>query len=164
MEARKKVKSAVGATSQANKLIQEEAQNLLELLGVKGSVEVAQDTENELFNVQVETDQAAILIGHRGETLGAFQLILRQIVYTAIQTGIQIVVNIGDWRAKREGTLRALANNAASRAKATGELQHLYDLSPSERRFVHVELSEDPEILTESEGEGRDRHLVVKPR
>src|SRR3989344_2264810 len=102
MEARKKVKSAVGATSQANKLIQEEAQNLLELLGVKGSVEVAQDTENELFNVQIETDQAAILIGHRGETLGAFQLILRQIVYTAIQTGIQIVVNIGDWRAKRE--------------------------------------------------------------
>lgn len=147
-----------------NELIKLEAERLLELLGVEGSVEVSQDTENQLYTVQVETDQAAILIGHRGETLGAFQLILRQIVFVRNQEPAQIVVNVGDWRTKREDTLRALAFSAASRAKSTGAPQHLYDLSPSERRFVHMELSEDSEVLTESEGEGRDRHLVVKPR
>ncbi len=145
-----------------DELIKNEAQELLELLGVEGSVEVA--CEGEIYTVQIETEQAAILIGHRGETLGALQLMLRQIIFAKIQEGLQIVVNVGDWRAKREDTLTALANSAANRAKSFGQEQHLYDLSPTDRRFVHMLLGEDHDVSTESEGEGRDRHLVVKPR
>lgn len=149
---------------EASDVIQTEAGKLLELVGVEGTVSVEYSKKDELYSIQIETDSAAILIGHRGETLGAFQTILRQIVFGKTQSISQIIVNIGDWRAKREDTLTALASNASTRAKNTGQEQHLYDLSPSDRRFVHLLLSEDSGVSTESEGEGRDRHLVVKPK
>ena len=160
MAARKKVEKV----DQVEKVVKEEADRRLEFLGIEGAVEVLQDKDNNFYTVQIETEQAAILIGHRGETLGALQTILRQIVFGKTQESAQVIVNIGDWRAKREDTLTTLANNASTRAKNTGQEQHLYDLSPSDRRFVHMLFSEDSEIVTESEGEGRDRHLVVKPR
>jgi spoIIIJ-associated protein len=81
------------------------------------------------------------------------------------QTGewVRIVVDIGDWRQKHESHLASLAQAAAERAKATGEPQPLYNLTPSQRRVVHLALVGRDDVATESQGEGASRYLVVKP-
>lgn len=144
------------------KVSKEQAEELLKFVGIEGSVEATEDEENEFVNIQIETDQAGVLIGHRGETLSSFQTILRQIAFKRSGEAINILVNVGDWKTKREETLKNIAQNAANKAKNTGIAQHIYDLTPSERRFIHVLLADDSEIVTESEGEGRERHLIIK--
>lgn len=140
------------------------AQTLLDLLGVKGEVAVGEDKENEALSVNITTDDAGILIGRHGETISAFQVVLGQILQK--QTGVwqRVLVDTGDYRTKQEEMLKSLAEQAAERVKQTGDPYTVYDLTSSQRRYVHMLLAEDPQIITESEGEGRERHLVVKPR
>lgn len=164
MPVRKKVAKVSKVSKVPEEQIKSVAQELLAMLLVEGSVEVTEDKENEVFNVQIETDQAGILIGHRGETLSSFQIILKQIVFNQGLADARLVVNVGDWKDKREETLKAIAQSAVSKVRNMGTPAHIYDLSPADRRFVHILLSEEPEVVTESEGEGRDRHLVVKPK
>ena len=74
----------------------------------------------------------------------------------------RVVVNVGDYREKEEEYLRNLAQSTAQRAKETGEPQSLYNLKSWQRRIVHMALSEDKDLTTESVGEGEERYLVVK--
>jgi spoIIIJ-associated protein len=76
----------------------------------------------------------------------------------------RLAVNVGDWRERQEEQLTKLAKEVAERAKQTGQVQPLYNLTPSQRRVVHLVLSEDPDIETESTGEGPERYLMVKPK
>lgn len=143
--------------------------SLLGYLGIEASVDVEIDKGEQLVKGQIEPAVPGILIGRHGETLMALQylagLILRsRLGWQSGEDGYHVVLNVGDWRLRREETVKALAVSASERAKSTGEPQTLYDLFPSERRLVHVLLSGDSEVTTESEGEGRDRRLVVKPR
>ncbi|MBI2590370.1 MAG: KH domain-containing protein [Candidatus Blackburnbacteria bacterium] len=144
-------------------LIKEIVEELLRLAGIEGSAEVAEDKENGFFNVQIETEQAGVLIGHRGETLSSLQTVVRQIAFNKLGENTNILINVGDWKTKREETLKNIAQVAVNKVKNTGVAQHVYDLTPAERRFVHVLLEDDGEVVTESEGEGRERHLVIKP-
>lgn len=140
------------------------AEELINLLGIKGNTSVEEDKENDALRVQVDAEEAGVLIGHHGETIDAFQFLLAQIVRQRTGEAKRLLVNVGDWREKREETLRNLAQNAADKVRQSGEPYHIYDLSPAERRVVHIELTEEKDIVTESEGEGRERHLVVKPK
>lgn len=140
------------------------AGELIDLLGIEAEVGVEEDKENDAFRVQLDTKEAGILIGHHGETIDALQFLLAQIVRQRANETKRILVNVGDWRQKREETLKRLARNAVDKVKQTGEPHHIYDLTPAERRVVHIELSEEKDVVTESEGEGRERHLVVKPK
>ena len=148
---------------QTEDLIKSTAEELLSLLGAEGTVTVSEDKENEAYNVDVEAEEAGILIGHHGDTIDALQLVLNQSLFSKLD-GKRVVLNIGNWRERRKETILSLADNIVARVLETGEPQPIYDLTPSERRTVHMHLSENTDIVTESEGEGRDRHLVVKPR
>ena len=138
----------------------------MELLGATGEVTVSENSEEESYDANIKTEDAGILIGHHGETIDAIQLIVNQTLFSKLpeEERKRVMVNIGDWRERRKDTLLHLADSLAARALETGEAQPIYDLTPSERRILHVYLEENKEVVTESEGEGRDRHLVVKPR
>lgn len=144
-------------------LIKSTTEELLKLLGAECSVNVNIDSENNLYNVEIETQEAGILIGHHGESIDALQLVLNQALFNKTE-GKRLVLNIGNWRERRHDTLVALADNIVARVMENGEPQPVYNLTPSERRIVHMYLSENSNVLTESEGEGRDRHLVIKLR
>ena len=144
--------------------IKKTAQKLLDLLGVKGDIEVGEDKENEALSVNITTDEAGILIGRHGETISAFQVVLGQILQRQTGEWQRVLVDTEDYRTKQQEMLKSMAEQAAERVKQTGDPYTIYDLTSSQRRFVHMVLSEDPQIITESEGEGRERHLVVKPR
>ncbi len=145
------------------KVLQRLSEELLALMSTKGSVEVSFDEENQVFSVNIDAgDETGLLIGKKGETLTSIQTILGFLLKKETGEWGRVVVNVGDYRQKEEDYLKNLAISTAQRVKETGEPQSLYNLKPWQRRVVHLALSEDSEIVTESQGEGEERYLIVK--
>jgi spoIIIJ-associated protein len=88
-------------------------------------------------------------------------LILSLILNHQTDQWYKIIVNVGDYRQRREATLSQLAKNAAQRVAFSGEPYVFDSLSPSERRVVHLALQDNPQVTTYSQGDGRNRQLVV---
>ncbi|MFZ5365815.1 MAG: protein jag [Patescibacteria group bacterium] len=148
----------------ALKITKDLTEKLIKLLGIEAKIEVEEDKENEAIKVQVETKDSGILIGYHGETISSLQLILGIMVSKKIGEWVRVIVNIGDYWERREETLRRMALTAAQRAKFSSEPVVLPPLSSGERRIIHLVLAGHPDVISESEGEGKDRRLVVKPR
>ncbi len=143
-------------------ILQKLADELVSLMATEASVEASYDKENEAFVVDINaSDETGLLIGKKGETLNSIQTILGVLLKQKIGEWQRVVVNVGDYREKEEDYLKNLASSTAERAKETGEPQNLYNLKPWQRRIIHMTLSEDKELVTESAGEGEDRYLVV---
>lgn len=156
MEDEKKVTKKAVAT------VKELAEELFTLMGVDVEYEVVEDKNNNAVFVDIDAEEeTGLLIGHRGETIAAIQAALGMMARQKTGDFIRIIVNVGDWREKQEDQLRSLAEQAAQRARETGESQPLYNLNAAQRRIVHVILSEEEDVETESHGEGQDRYLVV---
>lgn len=138
-------------------------EELLGKLAIAGSVSVATD-ETDAFRVNIATEETGLLIGHHGKTLESLQVILGIIVSKKLGRWVKTYVNVGDYREKREEALMHMAQRAAERALVSGRQVELTRLSPAERRIIHLTLSGDDRIATESLGEGDDRVLLVKPK
>lgn len=141
--------------------------NLLSDVGVGAQVktEIGEDeSQNELVKIQMDSDEAATLIGFHGETLQAIKLVLSFLIHKELKRWIKIDLNIGDYNQKREEQLKKLSLNLAMKAKFSGEVQSIPNLNSSERRLVHLFLSEHPDVYSESEGDGRNRCLMIKPK
>lgn len=145
------------------KIVKETTEKFLELLHFEAKIDVSEDKENQATKVQIETPDSGVLIGYHGQTLSAFQLILGIIVSKKLGEWERVILNVGDYRQKREEALKRIALQAAQRAHFSGEPVILTSLSSFERRIIHLALSNHPEVETSSEGEGRERRLVVKP-
>lgn len=144
--------------------IQTEANGLLTEIGVKATVTADFDEKNCLLNFQIESPEAALLIGFHGETLQALQLVFSFVSHKISGDWVKVTVNVGDYRQKREEQLRRLALNLAMKAKFSGEVQTIPSLSAAERRIVHLALADHPDVVSQSEGEGRERILTIKPK
>lgn len=143
-------------------IVEKAAKKLLTLMGSAAKVEAAEDKENEAVLVNLESaEETGLLIGRHGETILSLQTILGMMIRQETGEWVRILVNIGDWREKEESHLEELASQAAERAKETGTPQTLYNLSSSQRRTIHLFLSKDAQIKTESQGEGKERFLVI---
>lgn len=143
--------------------VQELVDKLLELMGTKAKAVVSEDKKNEAIRVDIETDtEKGLLIGRHGETLDALQVILGMMFFQESKEWVRVIVNIGDWREKQEDQLKSLAIQAAERARETGDPQTLFNLNASQRRIVHMVLTDEKDIETESSGEGKERFLVIK--
>lgn len=138
-------------------------EELLSKLEIVGTVVVDTD-ETGAFRVHIETEETGLLIGFHGKTLESFQILLGIIVSKQLRQWVRVYVNVGDYREKREETLMIMAQRAAERALSLNRPVELPHLSASERRVVHLTLSGDERVLTESVGEGSSRTLLVKPK
>lgn len=145
--------------------LQKLTDELLSLMATKATAEVSFNKDEDSYIVDINTeDEAGLLIGKKGETLASIQNVLGVMLKQQTGEWFRVVVNVGDYREKEEDYLKNLATSTADRAKQTGEPQELYNLKPWQRRIVHMTLSEDPELVTESVGEGEGRYLVVKSK
>lgn len=142
------------------------SQELLAHLGVKPkTIKVTQDEAGGVsLDVAVDETEAGILIGYHGETIASLQLLLGMMLYKQTGEWTKLVVNIGDYRQKRTDYLTALAEDTAVKVTESGEPLALYNLNPFERRLVHLALAERKDVITESQGEGKSRFLVVSPK
>jgi spoIIIJ-associated protein len=143
--------------------VKKQAEDLLAALQIKAKVSTLVD-ENEVVTVNIETEESGLLIGFHGETLSSFQLILGLMVYKKTGKWTKVLVEVGDYRAKRAEQLTAMAAAYANQAISTGQSVYLPPLPPSERRVVHMALQDRPDVETYSEGEGNSRRVVVKPK
>jgi spoIIIJ-associated protein len=158
--AAKKVKK-VDAVTETEKL----AKKLLKLMGLKAKPEISEDKKNNAILVDIQTtDEAGLIIGNRGNTLNSLQTVLSLMLSKKLDNWQRVLINVNNWRDKEERRLGELAAQAAERALSTGEPQYLYNLIPAQRRVVHLALAEEKGIETKSEGEGRERFLVVLPK
>lgn len=150
-------------TPKTIEVVKTTAEDLLLQLQIEASVEVV-DAGEGIFNANVSTEESGLLIGFHGETLSSFQLILGLIIYRKLGSWVKVVVEVGDYRAKRAETITAMALSYAAQVVSTGQPIVMPPLPPSERRVVHLALQDNPDVVSESEGEGNFRRVVIKPK
>ncbi|OGG04107.1 hypothetical protein A2Z33_03000 [Candidatus Gottesmanbacteria bacterium RBG_16_52_11] len=138
------------------------ASELLERLQIPAKVDVVVD-ETGAYRVHVETEETGLLIGYHGQTLESYQILLGMIISKAAGTWVKVYVNVGDYREKREEALMYMAQRAAEKALSIQRPVELARLSAGERRIIHLTLSGDERVTTESVGEGANRKLIIRP-
>ncbi len=139
---------------------------ILALMGTDATPElIADDEEGVQINLHTEEDMG-LLIGRRGQTLSALQLLVAMMANRPLppEERRRIILDVEGYRERREIALRSLARNSADRAKRSGRPVRLEALNPRERRIVHLALADDPAVTTRSEGEDPNRVIVIVPR
>lgn len=141
--------------------VAEQIRQIIEKLAVSATIEVS--GENGAFFVDISSDDSALLIGKHGINLESLQFALAvRLKSLTQQDDFEVYVDVNNWRRNREDKLKTMAKQIAEKVVETGESQPIYNLRSSERRIIHMELTDHPQVDTVSEGEGYDRHLVVK--
>ena len=127
------------------------------------AVDVAVDPDGTV-HVDVHGGDAGRLIGKGGRTLAALEFLTNAVVNKVEgEPPVRVNVDIGGYKRRRDERLRQVAQRAAARVRKTGMPFGLDPMSAAERRVVHVELADDPGVMSESTGEGRDRRVVIHP-
>lgn len=144
-------------------------EELLSRMGVNASVEAHWGEADEPGKIRpllvdVNGGDLSLLIGRRGETLSALQYITRLIVGKETRMPVAVIVDVEGYRARREQTLRRLARRMAEQAVERQRTMTLEPMPANERRIIHIELRDNPDVTTESVGEGNRRKVTVIPR
>lgn len=131
-------------------------------MGVPALVKI-QHESNGLIVMNLETNKQGMLIGKHGKILNALQYLSQVFLHRVAKDKLSVVVNIGNYRQKREEVLTRLAQRTAEKVKETGRPVFLEPMPAFERKMIHSALSKDEYIKTHSEGEDPYRYLVVEP-
>lgn len=139
---------------------------LLEKMGIVAEVSAFWGDKDEKsrirpLHIDITGSDLSILIGRRGETLTALQYISRLIVGKELRRPVAIVIDVEGYRSRRERQLRQLARRMAHQTIERGRSMSLEPMPPNERRIVHIELRDHPEVYTESVGEGDRRKVTI---
>ncbi len=112
--------------------------------------------------IKMFSDNNAILIGKNGQTLSALQLIVRQIIIKETKILPYIILDVENYKDKKNENLERLARRTAKEVRATGIDASLENMNSYERRIVHNALTDFKGVTTISEGEEPNRHVVIK--
>ena len=148
------------------KTVQSVVVELLERMRIKADVKVKyvdpqDDKDQRLALVDIEGKDLSILIGRRSETLNALQYITSLIVNKELGRWVPIQIDVQGYRTRRERQLRQLGRRMAEQAIQTGRKQTLEPMPANERRVIHLELRDHPQVFTESVGEEPYRKVTI---
>ncbi|MBQ3482718.1 MAG: protein jag [Clostridia bacterium] len=137
---------------------------LVESMGIDAKVTLTEgDGDNKL--IRVEGDSAGVLIGHHGDTLDSLQYLANLAANKKVagekREFCRITLDIGNYRSKREETLRALARNKAEKVLRYKKSVMLEPMNPYERRIIHSEVQNIPGVSTNSIGSENNRKVVL---
>ena len=124
------------------------------------TMECLMNEERILLNLHGEG--LGILIGKHGQTLDALQYLTNLAAGKAFHHHYFVLLDVENYRERREDTLEALARRLAGKVKRTGEPVKLEPMAAGERRIIHLALQDDGAVTTESEGEAPHRYVVIK--
>jgi len=141
-------------------------EQLMVHLGFQATVEVDSGETSRLNVVGNGDEKEALgaLIGRKGERLSALQHLVNLMLSKQVGTWTRVLVDVEDYRGRRERQLRDLANRAAARVVETGKMLQLEPMPALERRWVHLTLRDHPNVATQSIGEEPNRRVVLVPR
>jgi spoIIIJ-associated protein len=124
-------------------------------------VDPSEGEDERTILVDIQGDDLSILIGKRSETLNALQYISSLIIGKELNHWTPLMIDIQGYRLRRERQLRQLARRMADQAVQTGKRQVLEPMPASERRLIHLELRDHPQIVTESVGDEPNRKVTI---
>jgi spoIIIJ-associated protein len=148
---------------------QEVLSELLRRMGIQAEVAVGSYTlvpeeEQTIIDVTAASERdSGLLIGRRGETLHQLQFVLNLLVSRHIHRWPYLLVDVENYRRRRDASLRDLAHRMADRVSHTQQPITLEPMSPYERRVVHIALRDDDLVVTQSTGEADNRKVVIYP-
>jgi spoIIIJ-associated protein len=140
-------------------MVTEILDTLLGLLDVTGKVEVLSD-EIPLA-LDITGDDLGILIGRRGQTLACLEYITKLIVVGRLKAWLPLTVDVGGYKKRRRDSLQRLALYLAEQVKSRRRAITMEPMPADERRIVHLTLADNPDVTTQSIGEGESRKVIV---
>ncbi len=150
----------------AKELIKEYLSKILDQVGLDAAVDI--EEKDNTIKVKIDGENLGALIGFHGETLNSLQLLLSLMLNKKLQEGEwqRVIVDIGNWRAERNNTLKEMIDHTVEQLEeGVEEKIGLPPLNSSERREVHVIISEQfPDFESLSEGEEPDRRVFLKKK
>lgn len=131
--------------------------------GMGLDVKIETQRKNQYLKLTLHSDNSSILIGKNGRTLMSLQNILRQSILN--QTGISsnIILDVENYKEKREKNIAFLAKKIAREVEKTGIEAKMDSMNSYERRLVHNALTNNKKVTTISEGEEPNRYVIIKP-
>lgn len=137
-------------------------ENMLSFFGL--NIDVFASADEDVIELSVpSTHLNGFLIGNRGETLRALQFMVSTALRNNDHELNRVNVDIADYKKNRRERLAAEAEEWISDVVESGEPKDLKPMNAADRRVVHQVAGDDSRVETESVGEGRDRHIVIKP-
>ena len=139
---------------------------ILEAAGVNvtRTLRSAHDPETGGPVIDLAGEDSGLLIGRRGQTLQALQFLVTLIVRKKLGEDVRVVLDVENYRQRRESSLRDMAAKVATRVAQTNRSITLEPMPPADRRIIHTSLAEHPGVRTESAGEGENRKVTIIPR
>lgn len=120
--------------------------------------------EDNILMVEIKTERDDLFVGRSSTPLLALQHIVRLVIRNEFpDSPYSVSLNIASFHQQQRERLSRIAQDAAAQVRSTGMAVHLPPMSSFERRLVHVALSEERDVVSESTGFGQDRRVVVKP-
>ena len=120
--------------------------------------------------VSIDTKDAGRLIGFKGESLDALQLLINQILAHKVSKENpsadefkRVILDVAGWKKQKEEELKSIAKIWTQEVLESGQIMELEPMPAWQRRIIHMVAQETEGIQSESVGEGKDRHLVIRP-
>ena len=137
-------------------------EELLDIADIDGDIDIEVRNGRTYISIVAEEEATGLesLVGKDGEVLEALQELTRLAVLSATENRSRLVLDINGYRSERSGELLKIAEDAVAAVKESGETVALAPMSAYERKIVHDAVA-DLGLISESEGEGADRHIVV---
>ncbi len=133
---------------------------LLKHLDVSPNVEIS--SKEDTHHVDIDGDDLSFLIGYRGDSLNALQTMLANMLFKELGEWVHVVVDINGYRKSRGEKIEEMTRNFIDRVRFHNTNVEMPTMNAFERRQVHMFVSEYPDIVSESSGEGRARRVVLK--
>ena len=142
--------------------VRELVEGVLDELDLDGEVEIVEEDDRIIASVD-GGDDYGLLIGKRGQTIDALQLLAYQAAFRGLRDRKRVIVDAAGYRGRRRDTLAARADQAAERALSGNRSIEMDPMSAQERRVVHEHLKDRAGVETYSEGDEPHRCVVVAP-
>lgn len=142
--------------------IKEIIRSVIGQMGIQADIEIREQPDTTVFNIR--TSDSNMLIGQYGVNLNALQYICRVLARRQGVGDVDFVIDVDDYKKKRETYLINLAKSAYKEAASSGKAVVIKPLSSFERRVVHAALSEMTDVASDSVGEEPNRMVTVRPK
>ncbi|MEC8440293.1 MAG: RNA-binding cell elongation regulator Jag/EloR [Chloroflexota bacterium] len=118
------------------------------------------DTKSLYF--EIEGDDSGLIIGRKGETLRSFEFLISFIIKRQLDKRVRVILDVEGYQERRRSNLVSIAESNAKKVIKYGKPIKMDPMSPFDRRIIHLALEKDKKVITESQGSGSRRQVVIK--
>ncbi len=118
------------------------------------------DTKSLYF--EIEGDDSGLIIGRKGETLRSFEFLISFIIKRQLDKRVRVILDVEGYQERRRSNLVSIAESNAKKVIKYGKPIKMDPMSPFDRRIIHLALEKDKKVITESQGSGPRRQVVIK--